>query len=130
VVSWCVLTFSFGLFRLPCNVFRLLPHKNLVRTINFTARMGSYVLLHLKNGFLSCWGGSIGGCCGMSCSCWLMDWKLNLGLFPIICTIEWFLAMLQPVRRGSVVHLLQSKELFHYGTTLMFLCRLRSSARY
>jgi hypothetical protein len=37
VVSWCVLTFSFGLFHLPCNVFRLLPHGKLVRTINFTA---------------------------------------------------------------------------------------------
>jgi hypothetical protein len=39
VVSWCVLTFSFELFCLPCNVFHLLPHRKLVRTINFTARL-------------------------------------------------------------------------------------------
>jgi hypothetical protein len=36
VVSWHVLTFSFKLFHFPCNVFRLLPHRNLLRTIDFT----------------------------------------------------------------------------------------------
>jgi hypothetical protein len=34
-----------------------------VRTINFTTRMGSYVLLHLKNyGLLSCWGATLERC--------------------------------------------------------------------
>jgi hypothetical protein len=63
VVSWCVLTFSFGLFCLPCNIFHLLPHGKLVITINFTTRMGSYDLFHLKNyGFLSCWGATLEQC--------------------------------------------------------------------
>jgi hypothetical protein len=91
VVSWCVLTFSFGLFCLPYNAFSLLPHGNLLRTINFTGRKGSYVLLCFKNsGFLSYWGGPLERCCGISCS-W--QWWLRIrnsshqGLFPVIYTI-------------------------------------------
>jgi hypothetical protein len=97
VVSWCVLTFSFRLFFFPYNIFSLLPRGKIVTIINFTMRMGSYVLLNLKNsGFLSYWGGSFEQCCRMSCSWQWWLWIGNSsqhGIFVVICTIQWCLTM-------------------------------------